>query len=113
MRSDPASHHFCVWASGVPSDLRPLAWKVGAAPSPGGLGTSKAVCADGPHRVLRQRASPRGVGSTVWWEPFPARDPGQRSWGSGPAQAQGCSRDTRGFLEGALGFGIPPASWTP
>ena len=76
-----------VWGSSIPSGLRPPAWKVGATPFPGGLGTRGAQCEAG--WLPRPRASPRGAGSAAWREPFPVRGPGHRSCDSSPALSPG------------------------
>lgn len=83
----PLPLYLSVWGSSVPSGLRPPAWKVGATPFPGGLGTREAQCEAG--WVPRPRASPRGAGSAVRREPFPVRGPGHRSFDSGPALSPG------------------------
>ena len=53
---------FGVGAPGVPSSPWPLAWRMGATPVPGGLGTNEAMCEAGPQRVLKQERSARGEG---------------------------------------------------
>ena len=117
----PCLHYSSVGALGVPSGPRPLPWRMGATPALGGLGTNKAVCVTWLQWALRQRAGARGGGSATWGASFPAGDPRRRSCGSSSAwcpspflsQAQGSSQDISGFLEGALGCGTLPASWTP
>lgn len=93
---------FGVGAPGVPSSPWPLAWRMGATPVPGGLGTNEATCEARPQRVLKQGPSPRGVGSASCCASFPVgtQDTGAMAatQPGAPAprffsQAQGSSQD--------------------